>query len=312
MRFTSGEIECQFLHLGEKPDNGWGIQGLLHPGDRGVKWGCYFLSKRQSKRQNIHIHTSLLIKREKLEKRGESKALWVIAIVLAIFLVGGIVVLYVIGEEVETPAQATVTVSEPVDYEGITAIKVTVEGEQSDYNISLTGPDGTEVGSGYILSHQMADGRETVWVPMVPIEEYQTSADPGKYSLLVTDTFGNKVYEEELTYSGASLTVESVDLVWKESIGEYDLTSATLTVSNKGDLLGYVSGVEVSINGIQELYVTEQALVPAGETRSIEASVFLFSLSVEPGTYTATFELKDGMFGGGKTVATYTEVITVP
>lgn len=207
--------------------------------------------------------------------------------------------------------EATVTVSKPTDHKETASIKVSIEGEKSTYSISLTGPDGTEVGSGHITEDQMADGKQAVWVSMTGYES-NISADPGKYSLTVTDSWGNKVHEEESTYSGADLTVETADLTWEES--EYMpsyLSSVTLTVSNDGDLPGYVTGVEVSINGNEGSSTTEQALVPVGETVSIEAGTFLL-FSVESGTYTATFELREGLMGQEETVVTYTKDITVP
>lgn len=234
-----------------------------------------------------------------------------------ILLIGGIVVLYGIGKgveeaekEMETPAQATVTVSEPMDHDGTTSVKVSVEGEKSSYSISLTGPVGTEVGSDYITKDQMADGKQAVWVSMTE-NRSNISADPGKYSLTVTDTWGNKVHEEESTYSGASLTVETANLTWKEY--EYmpsDLNSVTLTVKNNGDLPGYVIEVVVSINGNGGSSTTEQALIPAGETKTIEANTFF--LSVDSGTYTADFELWSPQFPLGLIVIYYTKDITVP
>jgi len=254
-----------------------------------------------------------------LKERGASKALWVIAIVLIIIVIGGAVVIYGIGkgvEEVEkemkTPAKATVTVSEPMDHDGTASIKVTVEGEKTSYDMSLTGPDGTEVGSGYISETQMADGKQSVWVSMVGMFKSEITPTPGKYSLIVTDFGGNKVHKENFTYSGPSLTVESANLTWNTyEYTQSELDSVTLTVTNNGDLPGYVSGVDVSIDNNEGSSTTEQALVSVGETRSVEANNFI-GPSVDSGTHTATFELREGFLGQENIVATFSKTVSVP
>ncbi len=113
---------------------------------------------------------------------------------------------------------------------------MTIEGEQSGYEIRLTGPDGTEIDYEYVLESQMADGIEAVWISMTGYRDY-VSADPGKYSLLVTDWRGNLVYQENFVVSGADLKArEAIFLTCEEEYSFLWKCTVIIPVSNNGDL----------------------------------------------------------------------------
>lgn len=120
---------------------------------------------------------------------------------------------------------------------------------------------------------------------------------------------GNKVHQENFSYAGAHLIIKGANLTWTKY---KSLNSASILITNNGDLSGYVTRIDVLINDNEGFSTveTEQTLIQAGETRTIEAKAFIFSMNA--GTYTAILKLKEGLLGQGKTVATYSTETMVP
>jgi hypothetical protein len=214
------------------------------------------------------------------------------------------------------PPSAPYTVETSVtDHDGTTCIQVTVHGKkewltQGWLTLYLSDPSRNTVDQAYIFEGDMADGAETKWLALMGVGGYKTTAEPGTYTLRILDLYGNVVYGEEFTFTGARVSVVSCDPVFETyyGIGCY-LDKLTITARNDGDLPAYISGVHVSIDD-KEGSGFADATGLSGEIFTVEADYFSMGPFSE-GAYTLTLRMETGLLGG-EVLTTYTTTIEVP
>lgn len=249
-----------------------------------------------------------------MNRNGESIALWIIATVLVIFLIGGIAILYGLGEAAENasePAKVENVEFTAKDHGNRAVLLVSFDGQKEDYDLTLQNPDGISVDSAFVLESDMADREETVRLQMT--EDIEKSPMGGTYSVSITDDAQNLVYDNEFSFSGAELEVENYSVSFEDyGIMGYSLKSVDIELSNSGDLPSYVTHIRASIDSQEEkcFVPDEKVLIPAGETRTVSASNFIAMDFEETGSYSAEFELIEGNFGNDvvKTISTTVEV----
>lgn len=255
-----------------------------------------------------------------------SKLFWVIATVTVVAIIGGAVVTYGTGgggEKTTEPSKLSSVTVEVGDYAsdnpftaGYASMRVVLEGEEDNYNLTLSGPSKDTIATASVSLLEMADGRESVLLPMVTEVERFSSPEPGTYTLVIGDSAGNVVYRESFTYSGADLSVKS----WgppefSREWGGYWLENVPVTVVNNGALPAYVTDLEITIDGEKGTgsgdwlrHSPEEMVVLPGETDTVHMTDFSLGPLAE-GTHSVTYALKGY---GNETLATHSTEIRVP
>jgi len=235
-----------------------------------------------------------------MNQLGSSRALWVIAAVLAVFLI--LAIAFIVGSWEATP-KVSVCTGPPTDRGGYTSMSVTLEGEPDSYTVILSGPDGETVDIEHVTLPE-ADGRGWVWVALAG---YNLPAKPGNYLLSVLDGSGNEVFRENYSFSGPKLEV----LIWgepawcvyfsKSITGDshevsYDIGSLPITFRNSGDLPAYLAYLEAKVGEVEYTGYFDMPIIYGRETRRVNAEFDCphpaFSTgSLTPGTYEATYKV---------------------
>lgn len=173
------------------------------------------------------------------------------------------------------------------------AIQVTVEGESngSPLTVGINGPDASSPIPEYIPSENMTDGQETVEVELLTIG----SISGGQYTVNVSQGYDTEpIYQENITISGAEISIESVDIeTQEEEFGDgYTISSSEITLVNNGNLPASLFSIDVSTNGESSQLSIFESIEPGDEyTKSTDEFSVLSSLTLEEGTNRVTVEV---------------------
>jgi len=143
-----------------------------------------------------------------------------------------------------------------------TLLSLTVDDDQGfprmsvQFNVSdiamltLTGPSHTT-----LFSETYYNGVHT---ESIYFSSYRTTIDPGSYTLKAVDASKQIIYENEMSFLGANLSVISVSAdTWNDTVSN-QVVALHITLKNNGDLPAYPSQASI----LQEDSTTEVTLLP--------------------------------------------------
>jgi hypothetical protein len=184
-----------------------------------------------------------------------------------------------------------------VDYYGTAALQLTFT-TTGDVDLILTNPDGMEADSERIYYWQTERNLD--------LADYREVPDGGEYTLTVKDGVGTTIATHTFDFIGTQVTISEVSLTWTywEYSDEYWLRGESFSVTNNGDLLGYVAQVRISIDGKEGSWPMYEKVLP-GEEKIFQPLIYIYDIA--PGDKTLTIELLDG---AGKVIASYSATVT--
>ncbi|KXA96547.1 hypothetical protein AKJ37_04970 [candidate division MSBL1 archaeon SCGC-AAA259I09] len=206
---------------------------------------------------------------------------------------------------------------------GTPSLKVSLQGEEKHYDLTLIGPKGKKTGTGFSSVSDMEDGSENIWLQMA---DPYTSPKAGTYTLLVEEVVENlqknNVYENEFTFSGSELVVENWGIFeFGESFteeGKYEFESFSVALLNKGDLPAYLGETKIIIGKESYGYNLRESsvIIPSGEKKKIKIKDRRGPLDRKPlfnhGVYDATCELFQRMKDSDKLIGEYSKEVYIP
>ncbi len=174
----------------------------------------------------------------------------------------------------------------PIVDSGTAYLKVRVEGEASSLKLMLSDPEGN-TNTAHISKDELLDGAE---VEELRMADYGKTPKAGTYMLIIKRAYtGDIVYQEELTFNGADVSVENVEFQTKsyEYLDKGAITEISLIISNDGDLPAIINKIAIIIDGDMYEIPFYEGVLPK-ENKEIIRSAYI---SLRKGTYLVTIKL---------------------
>ena len=152
-----------------------------------------------------------------------------------------------------------------------------------DAYLLLLNPDGVEITGSSLHVSEGITGAKLRMTGM-----YNETPQPGKYTLLVEDFYGNMITSTSITvFEGAKVSITDVSL----SRDDYITNTLRISLGNDGDLPAYITDVDIWINSEHPDIFADDAVILPGESVSIAGE--WYSASDPPATLNIEIELRD-------------------